>query len=155
MQMTQKSKNNKGLQVLAKEDFSLKLHWSENADLKFIARRSRRRHQEIAEQREHRLAQRRQRRQHSENKHVQRQRENHTTITLQTKAMKRGNTDCRCFKKKSGEATLEIYSQNYLLRCNDRQQELHDLYNARQGYLSNELRTAYQPLDLEQQGVLE
>ena len=49
--------------------------------------------------------------------------------------MKRGNTDCRCFKKRSGEATPEIYSQNYLPRCNDRQQELHDLCNARQEYL--------------------
>ena len=34
---------------------------------------------------------------------------------------------------------------NYLLRCNDTQQQLHDLYNARQEYLSSGLRTAYQP----------
>ena len=39
----------------------------------------------------------RQRRQHSDHKHVQKQRKN-TTITLQMKPMKRGNTDCRRFK---------------------------------------------------------
>ena len=60
-----------------------------------------------------------------------------------------------CFKKRSGDATLEVYSQDYLLRCNDRQQELHDLYNACQEYLSNGLRTADQPLHLEQQWVLQ
>ena len=60
--------------------------------------------------------------------------------------MKRGNTDCRRFKKGRGDqATLEVYSKNYLLRFNDRQQEVHDLY-ARQEYLSNGLRTADQPL---------
>ena len=47
--------------------------------------------------------------------------------------------------------TLEVYSQNYLLRCSDRQQELHDLYNARQEYLSNGLD---QPLNHEQRWVL-
>ena len=47
--------------------------------------------------------------------------------------------------------TLEVYSQNYLLRCSDRQQELHDLYNARHEYLSNGLD---QPLNHEQQWVL-
>ena len=31
--------------------------------------------------------------------------------------------------------------QNYLLWCTDRQQQLHDLYNAREEYLSNGLRT--------------
>ena len=44
--------------------------------------------------REHRLAQRRQHRQHSNHKRLHRQRQN-TTITLQTKLMKRENTDCR------------------------------------------------------------
>ena len=43
---------------------------------------------------------------------------------------------------------LEVYSQNHLIRCNDRQQELHDLYNARQEYLSNGL--ASQSLHYEQ-----
>ena len=59
----------------------------------------RRQQQETVEQREHCLAQGRQRCQHSDHKHVQRQRQN-TTITLQTKLMKRGNTDSRCFKKR-------------------------------------------------------
>ena len=73
--------------------------------------------------------------------------------------MKRGNTDCRSFNSKAtedqeDEPTVEVYSQNYLLRCSDRQQELHDLYNARQEYLSNGLRTADKPLHREQQWVL-
>ena len=51
--------------------------------------------------------------------------------------------------------TPEVNSQNYLLQCSDRQQELYDLYNARQEYLSNGLRTADQPLHYEQQWVLQ
>ena len=102
-----------------------------------------------AKHREHRLSQRRQRRQHSDREHVQRQQQK-TTIILQMEPMKGGNTDCWRFKKWWGDqATLTstVYSKNnYLLRCNDRQQQLHDLYNARQEYLFNGLRTAYQPL---------
>ena len=64
-----------------------------------------------AKHREHRLAQRRQLRQHSDHEHVQRQRQN-TIITLQMEAMKRGNTDCRRFKKRWGDqATLTVYSK--------------------------------------------
>ena len=37
MQMTQNSKHNKWLQILAEDDFPPKLLWSENADSKFIA----------------------------------------------------------------------------------------------------------------------
>ena len=48
--------------------------------------------------------------------------------------------------KSDKEIRQKVWSPNYVLRCNDRQQELHDLYNARQGYLSNGLRTADQPL---------
>ena len=60
--------------------------------------------------------------------HVQRQRQN-ITITLQMKPMKKGDTDFRRFKKRWGDqATLEVYCQNYLLQCNGRQQQLHDLY---------------------------
>ena len=62
---------------------------------------------------EHRLAQRRQRRQHSDHKHLQRQWQN-TTITLQIEPMKRGNTDCRRFKKRWGDqATLTVYMMIY------------------------------------------
>ena len=64
-----------------------------------------------AKHREYRLAQRRQRRQHSDQKHVQRQRQN-TTITLQMEPIKRENTDCRRFKKRWGDqATLTVYSK--------------------------------------------
>ena len=66
-----------------------------------------------ARHREHRLAQRRKRRQHSDHKHVQRQRQN-TTITLQ---MKRGKTDCRCFKKQwEDQATLTEFGSTVHLR---------------------------------------
>ena len=66
--------------------------------------------------REHRLAQRRQCRQHNDRKHVQRQRQN-TTITLPMEQMKRGNTDCRRFKKRWGDqATLTVYSKIIFLR---------------------------------------
>ena len=66
-----------------------------------------------ARHREHHLAQRRQRRQHSDHKHAQRQRQN-TIITLQ---MKRGNTDCRCFKKRwEDRATLTEFGSTVHLR---------------------------------------
>ena len=69
---------------------------------------------------------------------VKRQQQN-TTITLQTKPTKRGNTDCRRFSKMRSiefatkptrnhrEASLQ--SKLSVLRCNDRprQQELHHL----------------------------
>ena len=48
---------------------------------------------------------------------------------------------------------LEVCSQNYFLRYSDRQQELDNLYNARQEYLSNGLRTADQPLHHEQRWI--
>ena len=106
-----------------------------------------------AKRREHRIEQQRQRCQHSDDKHVQRQQKN-TPITLQMEPMKGGNTDCWRFKKWWGDqATLTstVYSKNnYLLWCNDRQQQLHDPYNAHQEYLSDGLRTAYQPLHHEQ-----
>ena len=64
-----------------------------------------------AKHREKRLAQRRQRRQHSDHKQVQKQRQN-TTITRQMEPMKRGNTDCRRFKRRWGDqATLTVYSK--------------------------------------------
>ena len=88
MQITQNSKHNNWLEILAGEDYRN----SGERRLKFIASR------ETVKQREHRSAQRRQRRQHSDHKHVQKQRKN-TIITLQMKPMKRGNTDCRPFKK--------------------------------------------------------
>ena len=86
--------------------FPLKLLWSENADLKLSASNGvKDDNKKPAEQRKHRSAQQRQRRQqkterrgYSDHKRVQRHRQN-TTITLPTKPMKRGNTDCRRFKK--------------------------------------------------------
>ena len=91
---------------------------------------------------EHRLA----------NKHVQGQRQN-TTITLQMEPMKRENTDCRRFKKRWGDqATLTVYSKITLFDTTiGSNSYTDDLYNLRQEYLSNGLRTAYQPLHHEQQ----
>ena len=44
---------------------------------------------------------------------------------------------------------------NYLLQYNNMQQlQLHELYNARQEYLFNRLRTAVQPLHHEQQYII-
>ena len=96
MQMTQNSKRNKWLEILAGEDFPPKLLW--RTPTKIHLERRKRWQQETAKQREYRLAQRRQLRQNSDHKHVQRQRQN-TTITLQTGPMNRGNTDWR-FKKR-------------------------------------------------------
>ena len=48
------------------------------------------------------------------------------------------------------QATLKVYSQNYLLRCSDRQQEL---CTSRISF--QRLGTAYQPLHHEQQWVLQ
>ena len=45
---------------------------------------------------------------------------------------------------------LEVYRQNDAGRRNDRQQELHDLQNTRERYLSNTWRTAEQPLHQQQ-----
>ena len=104
MQMTQNSKHNKWLEMLAGKDFPPKLLW--RTPTKIHRERRRRRQQKAAKQRDNRLAQRRQRRQHSDHKHVQRQGQN-TTITLQMKPMKTGNTNCRRFKKRQGDqATL-------------------------------------------------
>ena len=78
---------------------------------------------------------------HSEGKRCQLEKENvkrqqqNTTITLQTKPTKRGNTGCRRFSEmqsiefatKPTRIEREVYNQIYLLRRNDRQQELHHL----------------------------
>ena len=76
--------------------------------------------------REHRLAQRRQRRQHSDHKHVQRQRQNNT-ITLQMEPMKRGNTDCRRFKKQWRDQTTLTVHRKIIFSDTT----IHNLYNAR------------------------
>ena len=95
------------------EDFPSKTPWRTPIKIHRERRRKRRQH-DLQEW--HRLAQRRKRRQHSDHKHVQRQRQ--TTITLQTKLVKRENTDCQRFKNQWGDqSTLEVYSQNDLLRC--------------------------------------
>ena len=119
--------------MLAGKDFPSKLLWRTLTKIRRERRRTRQ--QKAAWQRDNRLAQLRQRRQHSDHKHVQRQRQN-TTITLQVESMKRGNTDCRRFKKRWDQGALVFYIKIYLLRCNDRQQQLHDLYNARTSRIS-------------------
>ena len=91
---------------------------------------------------------------HWSNKHVQRQRQN-TTITLQIKPMKRENTDCRRFKKRWGDqATLTVYTKiTFFDTTIGSNSYTDDLYNLRQEYLSNGMRTACQPLHHEQQWV--
>ena len=64
VQMTPNNKHKKLLEILAGEDFPSKLLW--RTPTKIHRKRKRRRQQETAKQREHRLAQRRQRRQHSD-----------------------------------------------------------------------------------------
>ena len=150
IQMTQNNKYNKWLEIL---DFQTKL--SGERRLKFIAsgedddnKKPRAKHRTW-----HRLAQRRQRRQASDHKHVQRQRQN-TRIPLQMEPMKRGNTDCRPFKTRWGDqATLTVYSK--IIFFDATKQQLHDLYNARQEYLSNGLRKAYQRLHHDHHWVLQ
>ena len=102
--MTHKSKpNNAGFtnwqEILAGEDFLSKILWSENADLKFRA--SNREHDDY--KREHRLAQRRgtpSARDRGYSDHMCRDGDQIVlTVTLQTKPIKRGNTDCRRFTK--------------------------------------------------------
>ena len=78
-------------------------------------RRRRRRQQDLQEW--HRLAQRRKRRLHSDHKHVQKGSDK-PQLHCKGKMVKRENTDCRRFTKQWGDqSTLEVYSQNYLLRC--------------------------------------
>ena len=48
------------------------------------------------------------------------------------------------------QSRLEVYRQNDAGRRNDRQQELHDLLNTREQYLSNRWKTAEQPLHQQQ-----
>ena len=76
---------------------------------KIHGQRGRRRQQDSARKAQRTsLTQQRQRRQHSDRKHVQKQRQN-TTITMKMEPMKRGNTDCRRFKKRWGDqATLTV-----------------------------------------------
>ena len=91
---------------------------------------------------------------HWSNKHVQRQRQI-TTITLQMEPMETENIDCRRFKKRWGDqATLTIYNKiTFFDTTIGSNSYTDDLYNLRQEYLSNGLRTAYQPLHHEQQWV--
>jgi len=85
--------------------FPSKLLWSENADLKLSASRGvKNDNKKPTEQRENRSSQQRQRRQQETEKRLQRPQtctEASTKYhnTPPTKLMKRGNTDCRRFKK--------------------------------------------------------
>ena len=126
IQMTQNCKNSKCLQILAEEDFPLKLLW--RTPIKVHWRADRRRQ---PRSREHHLAQRRQRRQRS--------------TTNITKACSGKITQLHCIKTKPNErehqlptlpkamrldqTTLKVYRQNYLLRCSDRQQKFMHIKN--------------------------
>ena len=151
IQMAQNNKHNRWLEIL---NFQPKLLW--RTPTKILCERRRRRQQEAA-----RKAQRTSLSTVKATSSTQRPQtctEGATKYYNYTaKPMKRGNTDCQSFKKRWGnEATLTLYSK-IIRRCNDRQQKLQDLYNARQEYmyLSNGLRTAYQPLHHEQHWVLQ
>ena len=94
--------------------------------------------------RDNRLAQRRQHCQHSDHKHVKRQRQHTTDNNTANEADEEREHRLPTLQKAmrtSGNAC--ILQSNYLLRCNDRHQQLQNLYNARQEYLFNGLRTAY------------
>ena len=75
---------NKWLEILAGKDLQTKLRKSENVDFKFSVRRQ--------------TLWTRDRRLYSDHEYVKRQQQN-TTITLQTKPTKWGNTGCRRFSK--------------------------------------------------------
>ena len=111
----------------------------ENADYNSSASGSKK---TTAKKRKHRLAQRRQRRQLSDHKRVQRQRQN-TSITLQTKPMKRGNTDCRRFQKRRDWIRQRL---KFTVKITFFDAAIGRKNYAHQQYLSNRLGTADQPL---------
>ena len=140
MQMTHNYKHSKCLKILAEEDFPLKLLWRTSIK---IHRRANRRRQPWS--REHRLAQWRQCRQHSDHKRVQRQQQNTPSDEERDHRLPTLPKATRL-----DQATRKVYSQNYLLRCSDRQQEL-----CTSRISSNGLGTADQPLHHEKQWVLQ
>ena len=126
VQMTQNSKRKTLHGILAGEDFPSKLLW--RTPTKIHRERKRRRQQGNGEAERASLAQRRQRRQHSDH-NMYRGSDKILQLHCKWNRGKKGDTDFRRFKKRWGDqATLEVYCQNYLLQCNGRQQQLHDLY---------------------------
>ena len=141
-QMTQNSKHNKWLEMLAGKDFTPKLLW--RTPTKIHWERKRQRQQKAAKQRDNRLAQRRQRR-HTATTNMHRGSDKILQLHCNWSQWREGTPTADASKSdKEIKQRLHFY-ETYLLRCNDRQQQLYDLYNARQEYLFNGLRTAYQP----------
>ena len=80
-----------------------------------------------------------------------------TQVEFRTKRMSKGNSDysgsdriTRVEFEEDRRRRLEVYRQNDAVRRNDRQQELHDIQNTREQYLSNGWRTTEQPLHQQQ-----
>ena len=80
-----------------------------------------------------------------------------TQVEFRTKRMNKGNSAysgsdriTRVEFEEDRRRRPEVYRQKDAVRCNDRQQELHDLQNTREKYLSNGWRTTEQPLHQQQ-----
>ena len=102
-----------------------------------IGERRRRRQQETANQREQSCTQRSKRRQHSDQKHEQRQRQ---ILQLHSKRDRLRQGTLTADASQSDEEIKQRLKFTVSLQCNDMQQELNDLYNARKEYLSIRLR---------------
>ena len=139
-QMTQNNKHNKWLQFLAGENFSPKLLWRTptfiSEQIEVDNREAERKSLSTAKAT-------------SSTQWPQMYRSSDKILQLHCKRNRWREGTPTADPSKSDEEmreTLEVYSQNYLLRCSDRQQELHDLYKAGQEYFSSGLGTADQPL---------
>ena len=142
--MTQNCKHSKCLQILAEEDFPLKLLW--RTPIKIHRRADRRRQ---PRSREHRFStakatsstQRPQTCTEAATKY-------YNYIVNETDEEREHRLPTLPKATRLDQATLKVYSQNYLLRCSDRQQEL---CTSRISF--QRLGTADQPLHQEQQWV--
>ncbi|CAH3033456.1 unnamed protein product [Porites lobata] len=146
IQITQNCKHSKCLQILAEEDFPLKLLW--RTPIKIHRRADRRRQ---PRSREHRFStakatsstQRPQTCTEAATKY-------YNYIVNETDEEREHRLPTLPKATRLDQATLKVYRQNYLLRCSDRQQEL---CTSRISFLR--LGTADQPLHHEQQWVLQ
>ena len=144
IQMTQNCKHSKCLQILAEEDFPLKLLW--RTPIKIHRRADRRRQ---PRSREHRFStakatsstQRPQTCTEAATKY-------YNYIVNKTDEEREQRLPTLPTATRLDQATLKVYTQNYLLRCSDREQEL---YTSRISF--QRLGTADQPLHHEQQWV--
>ena len=145
-QMTQNCKHSKCLQILAEEDFPLKLLW--RTPIKIHRRVDQRRQ---PRSREHRFSTAKAK---SSTQRPQTSTEAATKyynyIVIETDEEREHRLPTLPKATRLDQATLKVNSQNYLLRCSDRQQEL---CTSRISF--QRLGTADQPLHHEQQWVLQ